>query len=85
MAIGSVSLFSFHSAWNSNSACARVLTNTMVIPAAPMRARICGALFSPMWPDHGSRPSGRIVPISGGAPPLASTMRTPSGCPVGET
>ena len=29
-----------------------------------MRARISGALNRPMWPDHGRRPSGRIMPIS---------------------
>ena len=38
MAIGRVASFSFHSSWNSSSAWARVLTNTMVMPAARMRA-----------------------------------------------
>ncbi len=44
-AIGSVGSFSFHSAWNISSAWARVLTKTMVMPAARMRAMTCGRGF----------------------------------------
>ena len=38
-----------------------------------------GALASPICPDHGSRPSGSITSIAGGAPPVTSTRRTPQG------
>ncbi len=85
MAIGRVSSLSRHSSWNSNSDWARVLTNTMVMPAARMRSSTVGALNRPMWPDHGSRPSGRIMPILGAAPPLASTSVTPPAWPLRET
>ena len=78
MAIGRVSVLIFHNSWNSSSAWARVLTNTIDSPAARMRARMSGALDSPICPDHGSRPAGRIMVISGGAPPWVVT-RAASG------
>ena len=53
--------FSRHSAWNISSAWARVLTNTMVMPASRMRAITSGAASRPIWPDQDSSPSGSII------------------------
>ncbi len=74
--MGSVVSFSRHSAWNISSACARVLTNTMVMPASRMRAITPGAASSPIWPAQDSSPSGSIIANSGGAPSGSSMTRS---------
>ena len=55
------------------------MTNTIVIPAALIRARISGALSNPICPDHGNRPCGNIRERAGGSPPVSSITRT--SCP----
>ena len=65
----------FHSAWNISSACARVLTNTMVMPVSAMRARIWAAASRPMWPAQDNSPIGSIIEIDGGAPSATAIVR----------
>ena len=52
-----------------------MLTKTMVVPAARMRAMTGGAASSPMWPDQDNGPSGSIIDRSGGAPSATLMMR----------
>ncbi len=77
IAIGSVSALIRHSAWNSSSPCARVLTNTIVMPAALIRSRIRDAAVSPIRPDQGSRSSGSMTETAGGAASATSISSAP--------
>ncbi len=74
-AIGRVSSLMRQIAANSSSDCARVLTNTMVMPDAAIRSRITEAPARPMRPDHGTWLSGSIIDSAGGAPGGATTIR----------